>query len=119
MIPTTTTTKKQRTNAQNRALHKLFTTLSTELNTLGLDMKVVLKPSYQIWWTSESVKEHLWKPLQEAMYSKKSTTELTTGEVTKVYDQLAKILGEHHGVSVEFPSETELLEYMNSYERNI
>ena len=109
----------QRSKKQNRSLHKLFTRLSDDLNTLGLDMKIILKPSYQIWWTKDSVKEHLWKPLQEAMYQKKSTTELTTAEVSKVYEQLAKIIGEKHGVEIEFPSYQETKNYLESYENNL
>jgi hypothetical protein len=96
--------EKQRTSAQNRASHKFFQMLSDELNTQGLEMKVVLKPEYQIWWTAQSVKEHLWKPLQEAMYGKGSTTQLTTAEVDRVYEQLMKILGEKFGLEVSFPS---------------
>lgn len=97
-------------------MHKLFTMLATELNTLGLDMKVIMKPSYEIWWTPEAVKTHLWKPLQKAMYGKESTTELTTGEVSKVYEQLAHIIGQKHGVEISFPSYEETENYLNSYE---
>lgn len=106
----------QRTLQQNKAIHKLFTQLSSDLNELGLDMKVILKPSYSIWWTPEAVKDHLWKPLQQAMYGKKSTTELTTAEVSKVYEQLAHIIGEKHGVELSFPSQEETSNYLNSYE---
>lgn len=104
---------KKRTLSQNAAIHKLFSLLSDDLNEKGLDMKVVLKPSYQIWWTPQMVKEHLWKPLQEVMYQKKSTTELETKEVDRVFEQLAKILGEHHGIEMSFPSiETEALNHL-------
>jgi hypothetical protein len=105
-----------RTLAQNRAIHKLFGIMSDELNTLGLDMRVVLKPTYQIWWTPEMVKEHLWKPLQEVMYQKKSTTELTTAEVSKVYEQMAHIIGEKFGVEISFPSQEETENYIKSYD---
>lgn len=106
--------EKHRTNLQNRALHKLFSMLSDELNTLGLDARLILKPTYQIWWTPEMIKRDLWKPLQEAMYDKSSTTELTTVEIQKVYEQLAKIIGEKHGVDVAFPSYQETEEYLKS-----
>ena len=102
------TETKQRTLAQNRAMHKLFTKLSEDLNTLGLEMKVVLKPSYQVWWTPELVKENLWKPMQKAIFQKESTTELETSEVTKVYEAIAKGLGEKFGVEIEFPSADEI-----------
>ena len=101
------TQEEKRTGQQNKAFHKFFGLLSDELNTKGLDMKVVLKPSHQIWWTSESVKENLWKPVMKAMYNIESTTELTTSQVSKVYEQIMQILGEKFGVNVEFPARVE------------
>lgn len=109
---------QKRTLTQNRALHKLFTLLAEELNTKGLDARVVLKPTYQIWWTPEMIKRDLWKPLQDVMYAKKSTTELTTKEVSKVYEQLGKILGEKFGAEVDFPSYEQTQSYLKSYENN-
>ena len=108
--------EKQRTLLQNRAMHKWFTLLSDELNTLGLDMRVILKPEWHIWWTPESVKENLWKPLQEAMYGKDSTTKLTTAEINKVYEQIMKVIGEKHSVYIPFPSQESTEEYLKSYE---
>jgi hypothetical protein len=40
--------KSKRTLQQNKALHKLFTQMSDTFNTLGLDMRVVLKPEIKI-----------------------------------------------------------------------
>lgn len=102
---------EQRTLKQNRSIHKLFTMLADELNEKGLDARLILKPTYQIWWTDEMIKRDLWKPLQKAMYGKESTTELTTAEVSKVYEQLAKIIGEKHGVDISFPSVEALIDY--------
>lgn len=102
---------EQRTNQQSKALHLFFKHLAEELNSAGLDMRIVLKPSYQIWWTPESIKENIWKPVQEAMYKKQSTTELTKKEIDKVYEQINQLLAEKWGVSVPFPSnEPPLLE---------
>lgn len=95
----------KRTIAQNRSLHLYFTLLSDELNTAGLDQRKVLKPSIQIPWTPESTKEMLWRPIQEAMFKKESTRELTSAEIDKVYDVLNRHLGETTGVYVGFPSE--------------
>lgn len=111
--------EQQRTKLQNRALHKLFTLLAEELNTKGLDARVVLKPTYQIWWTPEMIKRDLWKPLQEVMFDKKSTTELNTAQVSKVYEQLGKILGEKFGAEVDFPSYQITKAYLESYETNL
>lgn len=98
----------KRTNSQNKAMHKLFEILATDLNTRGLDAKLVLKENYKILWTAEMIKRDLWKPLQKAMFSKESTSELNSAEVSKVYEQLAKIIGEKFGVVIEFPSQEEV-----------
>jgi hypothetical protein len=111
--------KKQRTKLQNRSIHKLFTTLSDQLNTLGLDMRVVLKPSYSIWWTPESIKRDLWCPLQKVMLDKEHTSELTTNEISKVYEQLSKIIGEKFGVEIDFPSQLQTKEYLESLSKNL
>lgn len=106
--------KKQRTPVQNRALYKLFGNLSDQLNTLGLDMRVILKPTYQIWWTPESVKRDLWVPLQKVMLDKEHTSDLYTDEVSKVFEQLAHIIGETHKVEIHFPSQEQTESYIKS-----
>lgn len=96
---------KQRTIAQNRSLHLYFTLLAEELNQAGFDMRRTLKPGVDIPWSLETVKEYLWKPIQNAQLMKQSTTELTTKEIDLVYDTLNRHLGEITGVSVTFPSQ--------------
>jgi len=93
----------QRTLRQNRALHKYFSMLADALNDAGLDMKKTLKPEIEIPWTPENVKNHLWRPIQEAYLTKESTTELETPDVQKVYKVLDRYLAEKHGVSIAFP----------------
>lgn len=97
----------QRTSQQNRSLHKLFTLYADELNAAGWDMRKTLKEQVEISWTPEMVKNHLWRPIQEVMLEKESTTELTTKEIDKVYDVLNRHLGETTGVTVVFPSKDE------------
>ena len=95
---------KQRTSKQNRSLHKFCTMLAQVLNEEGLTMTKILKEGVEIEWTKESVKKYLWKPLQDIMFDKESTTELNTDQVSKVY----KVLNRHmalKGVHVPFPSE--------------
>lgn len=94
----------QRTDQQNKALHKFFSLLADKMNEQGLEIPHVIHTS--IWWTPHDVKERLWKPLQEAMYGKASTTELDKHwEIDKVYDQLMKILGERGVEFVDFPND--------------
>ena len=50
------------------------------------------------------IKHILWRPFQEVMYQKKSTTELTTKEVSQVYETLNRHLGTKLGIHVPFPS---------------
>lgn len=97
-----------RTILQNRALHLYFTQMADLLNEHGLDMRKVLKPGVDIQWTSETVKEYLWRPVQKAQLLKKSTTELTTAEIDKVYETLNFHIG-NFGVHVPFPSYKEIL----------
>lgn len=93
-----------RTIRQNRAIHLLFDMLAKELNENGLDMRKTLKPSIDIPWTGESVKEHLWRPIQEAQVGKRSTTELTTKEIDAIFLTINRHLGERFGIVISFPS---------------
>lgn len=99
---------EKRTERQSRALHLFFEMLALALNESGNDMKKVLKPHVDIPWSKETVKEYLWKPMQEAQLMKKSTTELDRKEIDKVYETLNRYLGENTGVFVAFPSEESL-----------
>lgn len=94
----------QRTLRQNASLHKYFELLARELNESGYDMKRTLKPGIDIPWSPDTVKEYLWKPIQNAQLMKESTTELTTKDIDIVYDTLNRHLAEKTGVHVEFPS---------------
>lgn len=91
-----------RTIKQNSAMHKYFAILSSKLNEGGLSIAKTLKVDIE--WTPTSVKDLLWRPIQEAVLDKKSTTKLNKDEITKVYDVLNKALGEKFGFSLEFPT---------------
>jgi UDP-N-acetylglucosamine 2-epimerase len=99
----TLSTGRQRSALQNKALHKYCEMLAEALNDRGLDMTVVLSHHPEISWTKEAVKEKLWRPVQEAMLNKKSTTKADRNEYSKVYDELNKHLIDRHGVSVPWP----------------
>jgi hypothetical protein len=95
----TTDPDKIRSNQQNRALHLFCRLLSQELNTCGLDQRKVLKESVEIPWNEESVKESLWRPIQEAVIQKESTADAETGDYSKVYDVLCRHLADKLGVT--------------------
>lgn len=108
-------TSTSRTNQQNKALHKLFEELADELLAAGVDMKVVVSimRNYAVPATKDNVKELVWRPLQEAVTGKKSTTELTTSEVDKVFEQLQGVLNSDERtreLNIVFPSMKVLLQ---------
>lgn len=92
--------KGNRTNAQNRALHLDCKLIAEKLNDAGLDMKNVLKPNVQIPWSTESVKEYLWKPIMKVLYQKESTRDLdkTKGEIEHIHEVIMRELAEKHGI---------------------
>lgn len=101
--------KKQRTSRQNRALHKYFELLASALNDAGLDMRKTLKPSVDIPWSKDTIKEYVWRPIQEAQLGKKSTTELKTDEINLVWETINRHLSEKFGLSEPFPSIEEIM----------
>jgi len=86
-------------------LHLYCERLAEALNDAGLDMKTVLKPGVEIPWTKESVKLHLWKPIQKAMTDTDSTREMETTDPSEIYEVLNRHLAQKFGVSVRWPSE--------------
>ena len=93
----------QRTLKQNSAMHKYFALLATALNDAGLDMRRLLKAGVDIPWTQNSVKESLWKPIQEVVKGEKSTTKLERKDVSEIYEILTRHLTQKHGINVPFP----------------
>lgn len=78
--------------------------LAETLNDSGLDMRKVLKPGVDIPWTSENIKEFIFRPIMKAQLGKESTTELSTVDIDKILDTITKHLGEKFGVRQDFPS---------------
>jgi len=93
---------KKRTSKMNRCLHLYFQLLADELNSAGYDMKKLVR--FDIPWNQLTVKEYLWRPLQTAMFKKRSSTKLTTTEMSKVYDVLDREISNRTGVQVDWPN---------------
>jgi hypothetical protein len=91
---------RQRTLTQNAALHMFCQMLADQLNASGLDMRKVMKPEAEIPWSLESVKEIMWKPLQEAIIGKASTTEADRVEYSHVYEVLGRHLAKTQGINI-------------------
>ena|SRR3990167_425892 len=101
---------KIRTNRQSRALHLMFQMIADELNGAGLDLRIFLKPEIEIPWNKDTVKEYIWRPVQEKQLMKESTTELTTKEIDQVFETLNRYLGEKCGLHIPFPSIESLIQ---------
>ena len=88
--------RKLRTSSQNNAIHKDCELIAEKLNDAGLDMRIVLKKDIDIPWTTESVKNHIWRPIMKAMFKKESTTELekSNEEISKIHEVIMRELGE-------------------------
>jgi hypothetical protein len=101
-------TGKQRTLTQNNALHLFCQMLADQLNASGLDMRKVMKPEVEIPWDMNSVKRCLWKPLQQAMLNKESTTEADRIEYSLVHEVLGRHLAKTQGINIpEWPKKKE------------
>ena len=96
-------TGKQRSGLQNSSLHLYLSHLAEALNDAGYDMKRTLKQDVDIPWGKESAKEHLWRPIQELLTKKDSTTKPTTKEYVYIYEVLSRHLVEKLGVNVPWP----------------
>ena len=98
------TEEKQRTLNQNSALHLWFQLLAEALNDAGYDMRKVIREEIDIPWSKDTIKKHIWKPVQEAQLGKKSTTQLSTKDIDQVYDTVNRAIGQRTGIHVPFPS---------------
>lgn len=94
-----------RSDQQNRALHLFCAHLAAALNDAGFSVLKTLRVDADIPWTDSLVKELMWRPVQVAMFNKKSTTQLNKMEISGVYETINRHIAERHGVSVPFPSE--------------
>lgn len=95
----------KRSSLQNRALHKFFLIIVSELNELGMEFQYfglkgqVLSTRY----TTDIVKNQFWRPIQIALFDIESTRDINTKQINEVVDVIAKFFAEK-GVYIEFPN---------------
>jgi hypothetical protein len=90
-------------------LHKYFELLSESLNGGGFTVQLVLAQKMDLDWSPNSVKELLWRPAQQAILNKRSTTRLSKlEEIDTVYEHLNRHLSEKFWLHVPFPHNEEL-----------
>ena len=95
---------KQRTPTQNNCIHGYCDDLAEAFNDAGLDMETILKKGVSIPWDAHNVKKLIWHAVQIPMTGKKSSKDLLTNEVSKVYDVVNRHISSTFGVFVPFPS---------------
>ncbi len=112
-----TPTVKQRTIAQNKAIHLYLQNVAHELQNQGQTLQDVVKKvnMVEITPTTQTLKETLWRPIQEIVVSKKSTTELQTNEVKEIYNIISMFLAKNFEISLPFPSQEETDNYLSSF----
>jgi len=96
------------TDTQRGAMHLYFQRLAEALNDAGYDQKALLDiKNLPVPNTQESIKE-IWRVTQAQMFpsedGKISTNNLTTGQVSQVYEVINKAIAQHFGVHVPFPT---------------
>ena len=117
MMNTQTSTKEtKRTNQQNRSLHLFCEMLAQELTFAGISQRVLLEAINEVDNSAESVKA-VFRTLGKAKYLKSSTAELTTKEMSDIYDEFNRNLSKI-GIYVPWPSAEQLNFYENYAETN-
>lgn len=96
-------TGKTRTEQQNAALHVFLRMVAEALNEKGITFEMFFKPGFEVPWTEEIVKDHVWRPLQKALTGEVKTSNATRTDYSEVYDHLNVKLAEH-GIHVPWPT---------------
>ena len=96
--------KKTRTQKQNRSIRKWCSNVSKRLSDGGITVKRYFSKPIDTNFTPELVMELIWRPNQINVTGKKSSTQLETNEVTKVYEQANLETSENFFVHEPFPS---------------
>ena len=96
---------KSRTPTQNKALHLYFTFIADQLNDKNIEYewKGIKGMQMSCNYNTTIVKEFLWRPIQQQLFNKDSTTTITTQEINEVIDILSKAFA-HIGITILFPS---------------
>ena len=93
---------------QMKAIHVYLRNLAEAFNDAGYDLKMVLEhKAVSVPMNEHLSKEVLWRPIQEAVTGKHSTTELNTAEPGEIYKILDRHIAEKFGISVPFPHEND------------
>lgn len=96
---------KQRTNLQNRSLHKYCTEVSDLLKEHGIPIAVFFQ-NVEVDPTMETVKT-LFRSIAKSKFGKESTSDLNTFELQEVFEEVNRHISQW-GIHVPWPSYEEL-----------
>lgn len=104
--------KPKRSEAQNKAIHKLFGDIAAHCVGAGIDQKAVTTrlAAYAVPVSPQFVKE-TWRAMQIALTGKTSTKDLARHEIDQVYDVFNKFWSEMTGEHFAFPTYEALINY--------
>ena len=88
------------TSQQMKAIHAYCDDIARALTASGNDMQHIV--TLPIEPTGKLVKEIMWRPVQKALFDKKSVTQLKMRDVDDVFRVIAKHLAETHDIDVRF-----------------
>ncbi len=86
-----------------KGLRIYYNLVADALNDAGADMRVFLPQGTEVWWSKDTVKDFLWKPVQKLQFNTDSTKQLLTNEIDPVYDTVNRHLGKYIS-TIYFPS---------------
>ena len=93
----------QRTPSQRNAIEVYCREVAKALDESGESVQTAFTLPVSI--TQENVKHGMFHVVMTALFPEiKSTTELDTGQVSEVYENMNRITAERFGVSIPFPS---------------
>lgn len=104
-------TEKQRSIQQNKSIHKYCTEVANMLNESGITKQVFYR-NVESDYTMENIKD-LWRAFAKAKYNKEHTAELTSHQVTQIYEEVNRHISQF-GLHVAFPSQDLTNEYLES-----
>lgn len=96
-----------RTPTQNNCIHEYCDRIADALNTAGLERVIyspVLSEDLYVPWTKETVKSDIWHRVQIAMTNIESSKDLSTTQVSDIYDTIHRHLAQSFGLQVEWPT---------------
>ena len=94
--------KKPRSNRQNKALHKLCTDIADYCVETGITTEVLVR-NFEVYPSMETIKD-MFRQVGRAKFGKTSTSNLTTSELQRVFEEVSRHISEVTGEYFPFPS---------------